>query len=300
MKHAMAVVAAAATLCGCASNSMMPSLGGTRSAPAAIAGETFAFQPEANGEVAVRVQQVLTAGQAGFLPGDPNWIQLDIVFENTGRDTVALRQVQERLVDGRTLASASSALEVTKPPSFVGSTTTTVGLGVAGTLIGSFLFPPAALASGAAMIFMPMFQADRLQARMAELNQRSLRPGPVAPNSYISGLAFIPAVTGVSGVVVTYERNGSTRSVVLVRTNAPSAAPGPQSFEPAAGNFAPTHRIRTSATLRSAPGTGSPSIRVLRAPERVTQTGRLEGDWWEVRDQSGQTGWIYGALLAPL
>jgi hypothetical protein len=71
--------------------------------------------------------------------------------------------VKEALTDGTVVASAQSPTELMRQPSFLKCGLTTVGVGTPGMLVGAFLFPPAALVSGGAIAFAPMFQADRVQ-----------------------------------------------------------------------------------------------------------------------------------------
>lgn len=294
-----ALLALSLVASGCASTDMMPRLGGAGAAPSAITGETFEFRPVQNADVSISISRATIAGQPDFLPGDPNWVQLHMAVENRGQHPISVTQVQIRLVDGRTLRSASGAQELMKPPSFVASTAANVGIGTAGMLVGAFLFPPAAIVGGLAMVFMPMFSADRLQARLAELDSRSLRAEAVVPGSYVDGLVFVPAVTGIDQVVVVYSRDGAARSVFLERVATTAAVVPDSTGDPQPPQVAQEAmwQVRTTATLRAGPGTSSESLQVLRSPATVVATGRRENGWLEVRDERGVVGWVLGTLL---
>lgn len=289
------MVVIAGLLSGCASTGM-PSFGGTGAAPSAIAGEHFSFRDARNDDVSVRVRTVVLAGDPTFLPGDPNWIQLELTIENVGSRTLSYEQTQPRLIDGRMLAS-SAGQDLMKAPSMLTTAATQVGLGTAGVLIGAMLFPPAALIGGMAGGAWTLFNADRQIGRIEELRERSLHTGAIQPNSYVSGLVFIPAGTGIDGISVSYSAAGSSRSIYLGRSD---AVPPPLPVKP--GVDVPDserYRIRTTATLRSGPATTSTAVRVLRSPSVVTSTGQTNGEWVEVRDDTGSTGWIYLPLLTP-
>ena len=214
MRAIVGIVAAAMTVTGCASGSL--GLPGPRP-PEMLATESFAYGSASNRDLRVTVDQVILAGAPDFIPSDPNWLQLRVTIANAGGRTINLTQVQEQLEGGAVLQSAQSADELIKPPNLVQEGLLNTGIGAAGMAAGMFLFPPAALIGGAILAFRPMFEGDRV-GRMAErLNRESLRTGPVAPGSTVSGWIFVPAVRGQTGLIVFYEAGGGAESLVVPR-----------------------------------------------------------------------------------
>lgn len=207
-------IAGCALLGGCAS----VGLGGGARPPAELALEQFAYADAANGELRATVRRVIMAGDQGFIPSDPNWLQIELALENTSRRTLALTQVQEQLENGAVLASATGASELIKPPNLMREGLITTGIGVGGMAAGMLLFPPAALVGGALIAFRPLFEGDRV-GRMAErLNRESLRVGPIAPGSTTQGWVFVPAVRGQTGLIIFYQQSGgNTESLVVSR-----------------------------------------------------------------------------------
>jgi hypothetical protein len=215
MRAGVAAVLAGALVSGCASGGL--GFGGPQ-APAAIALETFTYDAVSNRDVRVSVDQVVIAGQPGFIASDPNWIQVRMTVSNAGDRTVSLTRVQEQLEGGVVLPAAQGAAELIKPPNLVREGAVTLGVGAAGMAVGALLFPPAAILGGAVIAFRPMFEGDRV-GRMAErLSRESLRVGPIAPGTAAQGWVFVPAVRGQTGLIVFYEVGGSAASVVIPRT----------------------------------------------------------------------------------
>jgi hypothetical protein len=191
---------------------------GVPQAPAAIALETFGYDVVSNRDVRASVDQVIMAGQPGFIPSDPNWLQLRFTVSNVGSRTVSLTRVQEQLEGGMVLDAAQGAGELIKPPNLVREGLITTGVGTAGMVAGVFLFPPAALVGGALIAFRPMFEGDRV-GRMAErLSREGLRVGPIAPGTAAQGWVFVPAVRGQTGLIVFYDVGGSSESLAIPRS----------------------------------------------------------------------------------
>jgi hypothetical protein len=215
MRAGLAAVLVGALVAGCASGGMGF---GAPQAPAAIALETFAYDAVSDRDVRVSVDQVILAGQPGFIPSDPNWLQLRFTVSNVGGRTVSLTRVQEQLEGGIVPDAAQGAGELIKPPNLVREGLITTGVGTAGMVAGMFLFPPAALVGGALIAFRPMFDGYRV-GRMAErLWRESLRVGPIAPGTAVQGWVFVPAVRGQTGLIVFYDVGGSSESLAIPRT----------------------------------------------------------------------------------
>lgn len=215
MRAGVSIVVASALLAGCAAGGM--GFGGPQ-APAEIALETFTYGAVSNPDVRVSIDEVVIAGQPGFIPSDPNWLQIRMTVSNVGSRTVNLTKVQEQLEGGVVLNAAQGAGELIKPPNLVREGLITTGVGTAGMVAGMFLFPPAALIGGALIAFRPMFEGDRV-GRMAErLSRESLRVGPIAPGTSAQGWVFVPAVRGQTGLIVFYEVGGSSESLAIPRT----------------------------------------------------------------------------------
>lgn len=215
MRAGIAAVLAGALLAGCAGGGM--GFGGPK-APTAVALETFAYDAVSDRDVRISVDQVIMAGQPGFIPSDPNWLQLRFTVSNVGSRTVSLTRVQEQLEGGIVLDAAQGAGELIKPPNLVREGLITTGVGTAGMVAGMFLFPPAALIGGALLAFRPMFEGDRVGRIAGLLSREGLRVGPVAPGTAVQGWVFVPAVSGQTGLIVFYEVGGSSESLAIPRT----------------------------------------------------------------------------------
>lgn len=179
--------------------------------------ESFAYKPAGNGNLRVEVLSVVSAGDPGFIPTDPNWLQVQVKITNTGTQTLSFTDLRERLSDGTVLPSAASGNELIKPPSMVKEMAVTAGVGVGGMMAGAMLFPPAMLLGGAYMAFRPMFAGDKVAKVAQRLNEEGLRPGPLAPGTSMSGLVFLPAVTGQTGLLTFYEIGGASQSLAIQR-----------------------------------------------------------------------------------
>lgn len=218
MRFLGSVVAASVLLTGCASSGMpdmsIPGMGGR---PAQAPTERFVYLPASNRDVSVTVASVVGHADPDFIPSDPNWLQIRLTIANTGNRTIRFTEAKEQLADGTVIGSARSASELLKPPSMVATTAGIMGFGTAGMVIGSLLFPPAALVSGAAIVLGPMFMADRMTRTVERLNREGIQAGPIAPGTSASGLLFVPAVTGQTALLVFYEVGGSQESLVVER-----------------------------------------------------------------------------------
>lgn len=206
-------------LAGCGStggpNMSVPGFGARQ---ARVPTEQFSYQPAANHDLRVTVGEVVGHENPNFIPGDPNWLQIRMTLSNVGSRTLSFTSAKEQLADGTVIDSASSAAELLKPPSMVATTAGIVGVGAAGMVVGALLFPPATLISGAAILFGPMFMADRMQATIDRVSREGLRVGPIAPGTSVSGYLFVPAVHGQTGLIVFYEVGGSQESLIVART----------------------------------------------------------------------------------
>lgn len=218
MRVLAGVVAASVLLAGCASSGMpnvsIPGMGGRQ---AQTPTEQFAYLPASNRDLSVTIGGVVGHADPDFIPGDPNWLQIRVTIANVGTRTIRFTEAKEQLADGTVLGSARSPSELLKPPNMVATTAGIMGVGTAGMVIGSFLFPPAALLSGAAIVFGPMFMADRMAKTVERVNREGIQAGPIAPGTSTSGLLFVPAVTGQTTLLVFYEVGGSQESLVVER-----------------------------------------------------------------------------------
>lgn len=311
MRRLVVSVLAAGMLAACGTTGGLD-LGGSGNAGGS-AGETFNFQTARNPDVSVTVSRVTLAGDPVFLPTDPNWVQIELRFENVGNSPVTYVGTQARLEDGRILSGASHSGELTKTPSMLGMAATQVGLGTGATIVGAMIFPPLALVGAMAGGAYTLFNADRQMNRMEEATERFLPSTAIPPGGYVTGLAFVPAVRGIAGISVSYSdryssgglgsgaASGAIDSVYLERNrqNQPieTTVSVPLQTELP---YAPTHQVRATATLRTGPATSASALSVLRAPARVRDMGERSGDWWKVQDETGAEGWIFGPLLSPV
>jgi hypothetical protein len=273
------------------------------------AGESFEFRTARSRDVSVTASRVVIAGYPGFLPTDPNWVQIELRIENVGNRSVTYVGTQARLEDGRVLPGASHSGELAKMPSMLGTAATQVGLGTGATIVGAMLFPPLALVGAMAGGAYTLYNADRQVGRIGEAAERLLPSTSIPPRGYVSGLAFVPAVKGIAGISISYSdpnsglASGAIGSVYLPRSRESQIVSGvvsPSSRAGAVNAPTPTHRVRTTATLRIGPTTSAQALSVLRAPAGVRDTGERNGDWWKVQDQTGAEGWVFGPLLLPL
>jgi len=210
MKYAVpASVLALVMLSGCASTAL-PHL--TETAPKTAA-EHFAYQPASNGQVRVEVDNVVMKGDPDFIPTDPNWIQLRVRITNVGSHTITVSGGGEQLANGTVVRSAQSGNDIVKPPS-VGKQL----LMSSGGLVGALVFPPALLLGVAADVALPIYSAGKLEKVVNRVNTEALRVGPVAPGTSVSGLIFVPAVTGQTGLILFYDEGGRTQSIAIPRS----------------------------------------------------------------------------------
>lgn len=198
----------------CATSGGSPSLQGHT---AAERGETFAYAPAADRHVRVVINRVSMKGDDGFLPTDPNWLQIHATISNIGTQTFSISTIKEKLADGTVLASAASILELSKPPSMVGSVARMGGMSAAGTMVGMVLFPPAAIVAGLAAIFAGARSGDRKRDAQQRLQQEALKPGGIAPGTSVSGLVFVPAVSGQTGLIAFYSVGATESSLTIPR-----------------------------------------------------------------------------------
>ena len=203
-------IGASLLLTGCSTTGSMADLTGAH--PAAPV-EAFSYKPTSNGHVRVEVDEVTLHTDKDFLPTDPNWVQIRVRITNVGSRAINLTSGGEQLANGTVVNSAQSGAEVVKPP--------TIGkmlLMQSGGLAAAFLFPPALLVGVAADVAMPLVNAGRLEHIAEKFNQEALRVGPIAPGTSVSGLIFVPAVAGQTGLVLFYQDGGSTESIAIPRS----------------------------------------------------------------------------------
>ena len=218
MKSVLVAVLSATLVSGCGTTGM-PGMGvpGMGARQAQMPAEHFSYDPAANRNVRVAVAEVVSHGDPDFIPSDPNWIQVRLTVSNIGNRTISFTDAKAQLANGTVLGSARAASELLKPPSMVATTAGMMGMGAASTLVGAFIFPPAAIIGGAAMVLGPMFMADRMAKTVERVNREGIQAGPVAPGTSTSGLLFVPAVTGQTALIVFYEMGGSSESIVVSR-----------------------------------------------------------------------------------
>ncbi len=210
MKLVLAPSVALLLLTSCASTGMANLTGATHSAKPT---EAFSYAPAADGRVRVEIEAVQSHEDKDFIPTDPNWIQVKVRITNTGSRTINLTGSGERLADGSVLHDAQHGSDIVRPPS-VGKTL----LMSSGGIIGALIFPPAALIGVAADVAMPFMTAAKLERVAERLNREGLRGGPLAPGTSVSGLIFLPAVTGQTGLILFYDDAGKTQSLSIPRT----------------------------------------------------------------------------------
>jgi hypothetical protein len=189
---------------------------GTRPAAAPVPPETFTYKTASDRSLRASVEGVTFVGDPEFLPTDPNWLQIRVKLENVGPHAIKLTQVKARLADGTTVASATSMAQIMKPPSMLNSQMSTIGLGAGGMALG-MIFPPAAIASGVAIIVGPALMRDRVQKKATLFSQQALRVEAIAPGTANAGDVFVPAVKGQTGLIVFYELDGRTQTLVIQR-----------------------------------------------------------------------------------
>lgn len=217
MSRTVKVLAACVLLAGCASDNFPGVPGVGTAARVTPPPELFSYAAASDRSVRITVGQVVSRGEQGFIPSDPNWLQVPVTVSNIGSRTISFSDVKAQLADGTVVNSASTASELLKPPSMVTTTAGIMGLGAASTLIGAFIFPPAALIGGAAIALAPAFMGDRVARTVERLNREGLHPGPIAPGTSVAGVVFLPAVRGQTALIVFYEVGGSSESLRVDR-----------------------------------------------------------------------------------
>jgi hypothetical protein len=178
--------------------------------------ESFHYNSAGDQHIQVTVESVLTKGDHGFQPSNPNWLQARVTVRNVGREPLMFVDMKEKLADSTVLPMAVAATDVQKFPSAAKTMLQTGGIQAAGMAAGFLLFPAAGLVVGAASA-LPLLGTMRSGDRMQSIQDGMLQPQQVAPDSQVAGNVFLPAVTGQKALVVSYMVGGSTRYVTLQR-----------------------------------------------------------------------------------
>lgn len=215
----VAATAIALALGGCAQTGMSGVPGFAGQERSATSGEIFSYAGASDRNLRVEAGPVLMAGDQGFAPSDANWLQVRLRVTNTSSRVVTVMQARERLADGRVVNGATGPQDITEAPNYLGDATMTLGLGAAGTIVGSMLFPPAAIAASAAALFVPIFRNNRRQRTTEWFMREALLPGSsVAPGTSVEGYVFVPAVVGQEALILFYTAGGSEHSLTIPRT----------------------------------------------------------------------------------
>jgi hypothetical protein len=100
---------------------------------------------------------------------------------------------------------------------------------------------------------------------------------------------YSPATPPASASASASGTSTSAQAVVAepVRT---SQRPGPQG----------TYHTFNRANLRQTPGVESLRLLVIPRGQRVTFDGAVDGDWWRIKMQDGQVGWVCSIFLRRL
>ncbi len=185
---------------------------GAASAPAPVDENTVQlplYTGAKDKNVTVSVGKVVYAdNKEEFLPNDPNWAQMTITFENTGKSMVTLDSIKVKQNSGMLLNSASSTIQLAKAPDVVGDTNKATGIMAAGQFAGAFIFPPLALVSSALAMFGLGNSSKKWEKRMAAVEASALVTGSVPSKSMISGNVYLPAVADQKELVFLYTMNG--------------------------------------------------------------------------------------------
>lgn len=145
------------------------------------------------------------------------------------------------------------------------------------TLIG--VLSVAGLTWLAALILLFGFHALGGQ-RLAYGSVVSLRPARQATAEWfdVSGARELEALLAQRNLLPT-----SAPKPALAAVPAPaSPKPGPQ------GRYHTFHRVN----LREKPGVESPRLMVIPSGQEIIFDGALEGDWWRIKTESAQVGWL--------
>ncbi|MDF7774283.1 hypothetical protein P1X14_03395 [Sphingomonas sp. AOB5] len=218
--HRLIAAAGAASLL----SACMGGGGGVNSASSsaidAKAPETFAYAPASDRSIRVSVDQVLMQGQRGYLPKDRNWLQLQLTVTNVGRQTIQLSDVRARLNNGVVIAAAGTGHELAAAPSFGGTAAKSLGIGVAGQVAGSLIFPPLALVAGGIGLANMLGGHESWRKRLQRIEGSLLRAQAIAPGTSVTGNVYVPAVRGQTALIVFYVAGGRSQSLVVARTGA--------------------------------------------------------------------------------
>jgi hypothetical protein len=164
----------------------------------------------------VTVSKVVYAdNKEEFLPKDPNWAQLTITFENTGKAPVTLDSIKVKQNSGMMHNSASSTIQLAKAPDTVGQVGKASGIMAAGQFAGAFLFPPLAILSSAFAMFGLGNSQKKWEKQMAAIEASALATGTVPSKSMISGNVYLPAVADQKELVFLYTINGKTSELAV-------------------------------------------------------------------------------------
>jgi len=184
---------------------------------AASRGETFTYTPAQDRNLRITVDEVRLRGSAGYLPKDPNWVQLRLTVANVGSRMVQFGNVRTRLENGTVLASAVGSSDLAKPPSVGGTMGRTLGLGVAGQVAGTMIFPPLALLANGASLLGMTGGMNSWKKRTERIDAGLLHAQELAPGTRISGDVYIPAVRGQTALIAFYAIEGRSQSLTIQR-----------------------------------------------------------------------------------
>lgn len=221
--HSIISLACALGVAGCATPGVGPTADTNTASPstssAAAAPERFAYQPATDRTVRVTVDSVTLKGGKGFLPRDPNWLQVHLTVTNLSRQAITYSDVKAKREDGTVIAASISSFDVAKPPSVAKSVGTSMGIMGAGMMASYLLFPPAGLIAGGASVFVPMMDQNRASNTAEEIQRSALGPQVIAEGTSAAGIVFVPAVRGQTALIVFYNAGGSTRTLTVPRAS---------------------------------------------------------------------------------
>ncbi len=133
------------------------------------------------------------------------------------------------------------------------------------------------------------------------LTQYAMQHGLIAapaPTPTTSVLAAVPVVQPPQPAAAA-EVPGQTAAAPETATPEPPT-PEPPTPEPPTATPVPIARVQASNAMnvRSGPGTAYPIVGALRAGEQADILGKNpQGDWWQIALPTGQSGWVFGALV---
>ncbi|MEE2566864.1 hypothetical protein [Hyphobacterium marinum] len=180
--------------------------------------QSFEFQSAEDAGVLSEVLAVTLYDDEGFIPGDPNWIQVTLRVSNNSDSTIHVTEVRQQLGTGAILQVASSGLELLDQPSTARMVVEGATLSAGGMIVGAFVFPPATLIAGGIGAYRWLSRMDRQERVTEAFRRRSLAMGSLPPGGNITGLVWVPALEDFSGMLVVVQKQGDTRTLILQRS----------------------------------------------------------------------------------